>query len=50
MIKTITMLRDELHDYKNQASKINQLVKNGKLVPIVRWLYETNRNLPVTCW
>lgn len=40
------MLYDELKDYVNPTAKIRRLVANGELVPIVRGLYETDRNIP----
>ncbi|MHB1483713.1 MAG: type IV toxin-antitoxin system AbiEi family antitoxin domain-containing protein [Saccharofermentanales bacterium] len=46
MIKTTTMLINELKEYVNPTAKIRRLVDNGELVPIVRGLYETNRSIP----
>lgn len=46
MIKTTSMLRNELNEYANPTSKIRQLVTAGKLFPIIRGLYETDRNTP----
>jgi hypothetical protein len=46
MIKTTAMLRDELKKYVNPTAKIRQLVKAGKLVPLVRGLYETDPHIP----
>lgn len=44
MIKTTTMLKEELKDYSAPNDKITNMVKNKELFPIVRGLYETNRN------
>lgn len=49
MIKTAAMLMDELKNYANPAAKIRRLVDNGKLIPIVRGLYETDANIPGYC-
>ena len=37
---------DELSGYGNPKQKLGRLVKEGKYIPIVRGLYETNRNIP----
>ena len=46
MIKTTAMLMNELKEYVNPTAKIRRLVDGGKLVPIVRGLYETDGNIP----
>jgi hypothetical protein len=46
MIKTATMLKAELKDFVNPTVKIRRLVAGGELVPIIRGLYETDRNIP----
>ncbi|MEI8217298.1 MAG: hypothetical protein WCF96_09370 [Eubacteriales bacterium] len=46
MIKTTGMLTNELKEYVNPTSKIRRLVGGGELVPIVRGIYETDRNIP----
>ena len=46
MIKTTAMLTSELKDYVNPTAKIRRLVEQGELVPIIRGLYETDRNIP----
>lgn len=46
MIKTTAMLHDDLKDYVNPTAKIRRLVANGDLVPIIRGLYETDRDIP----
>lgn len=37
---------DELKEYVNQTAKIRRLVDGGELIPIVRGLYETDRDIP----
>jgi predicted transcriptional regulator of viral defense system len=44
MIKTIGMLHDELIEYSNPGSKVSRMVEQGELFPIIRGLYETDRN------
>ena len=46
MIKTYSMLIDELKNYANPTSKIRRLVEKGELFSVVRGLYETDRNVP----
>ena len=46
MIKTSAMLMDELKNFVNPTSKVHRLVEKGELVPIVRGLYETDKNIP----
>lgn len=46
MIKTFAMLMDELKDYANPTSKIRRLVSSRALIPVVRGLYETDKNVP----
>ncbi len=46
MIKTTAILKEELKKYVNPTAKIRQLVKAGKLVRIVRGLYETDDSIP----
>lgn len=43
MIKTTAMLIDELREYVSPADKISRMVKNGKIVPIRRGLYSTEK-------
>ncbi len=45
MVKTSKMLLEEFSSYINPFSKIRQLVKNKKLFPIVKGLYETDKNI-----
>ena len=37
---------DELKNFVNPTAKIRRLVERGELVPIVRGLYETDKNIP----
>jgi predicted transcriptional regulator of viral defense system len=46
MIKTHSMLLEELRDYKAPNNKIARLVKEGKCIPVVKGLYETDRTVP----
>lgn len=46
MIKTTKILLRELSKYKNPQSKIARLVKDGVYIPIIKGLYETNRDTP----
>ena len=46
MIKTTSMLLQELNTYANPAAKISRLVKNGNLFQIIKGLYETNNTTP----
>ncbi len=45
MIKTTAMLLNELKDYKSPKDKITRMVKNGIYFPIVRGIYETDKNV-----
>lgn len=44
MIKTTDMLLEELSSYANPKAKLSRMVKNGQCFPIVKGLYETDRN------
>ncbi len=46
MVKTTTMLREELKEYVNPTARIRRLVAEGTLIQIVRELYETDRSIP----
>lgn len=46
MIKTTDMLLEELKSYANPKSKLSRMVRNGEVFPIVKGLYETDRNTP----
>lgn len=45
MIKTTQVLKEELKEYKNPKTKIQRLVSNNELFPIIQGLYETDRNV-----
>ena len=49
MIKTTSMLHEELCDHANPKNKIRQMVKNGELFPIRKGLYKTTRDVPGYC-
>jgi len=49
MIKTTSMLKNELAEYINPASKIQRLVAEGKLFVVTRGIYETDRNVSGHC-
>lgn len=44
MIFTTQQLKEKYNNYSNPVAKINRDVKQGKLIPIVRGLYETDAN------
>lgn len=44
MIKTTDMLLEELSSYANPKAKLSRMVKNGDCFPIVKGLYETDKN------
>jgi predicted transcriptional regulator of viral defense system len=46
MIKTTGILLDELKSYASPNKKIESMVKQGELTPIIRGLYETDKNTP----
>ena len=46
MIKTTPMLLNELNHYARPDSKLGRMVKDGKLFPITRGLYETDHSVP----
>ncbi|WP_067139604.1 type IV toxin-antitoxin system AbiEi family antitoxin domain-containing protein [Oceanivirga salmonicida] len=45
MIYTTEMILEKLVNYKSPADKLARLVKNGKYIPIIRGLYEDNKNV-----
>ena len=51
MIKTVSILNDELKNYSNIKSKIQSLCSRGDHYPLVRdrGLYETDGSLPGYC-
>ncbi|MFV0361974.1 MAG: hypothetical protein ACK5LL_02660 [Suipraeoptans sp.] len=46
MIKTTSMIMDELKEFKSPEDKLTRLVRSGKYIKIIRGLYETNPNIP----
>lgn len=46
MIKTTSILLEELKSYKNPRVKITNMVKRKELIPIIRGLYETDYKIP----
>ena len=46
MVKTTSMILDDLKSYKNPASKLGRMAKSGEYTQIVRGLYETDRFVP----
>ena len=49
MVKTTAILEQELSRYSNPQGKIARLVRDGELVPLVRGLYEDDRNASGVC-
>lgn len=46
MIKTTSMILEELKNYGSPASKLSRMVKNGEYINIVKGLYETSPSTP----
>ena len=46
MIKTTSMLLEELKDYASPKSKLMRMAQKGECFPIKRGLYETDPNVP----
>lgn len=46
MIKTTSMILEELKNYASPASKLSRMVKNGEYINIVKGLYETSPSTP----
>ena len=46
MIKTTVILLQELSEYTNPSSKIMRMVKEGKLTPVIKGIYETDPSVP----
>lgn len=46
MIKTHSMIMEELSEYKNPKTKLGRLVREGVYTPIIRGIYETNSKTP----
>lgn len=49
MVKTTSILEQELSGYANPQGKISRLVRDGELFPLVRGLYENDRGAPGVC-
>ena len=49
MVKTTAMLLQELSEYANPLSKIRRMSKEGKLIPIIKGIYETDPSVPGYC-
>lgn len=49
MLKTTTLLLEELRNYSNARAKIKRMADSGELIPLVRGLYETDKNIPGYC-
>ena len=45
MVKTTAMILNELKAYANPKTKLSRMVQSGDYFPIVKGLYETNRNV-----
>lgn len=46
MLKTTSVLMDEYRSYTDSAGKIKRLADKGIIIPVVRGLYETDKNTP----
>ena len=46
MIKTTSIILQELAEYASPADKLTRMVKNGEYIPIARGLYETDKTVP----
>ena len=46
MIKTTSMLLEELKEYASPKSKLARMAERGECIPITRGLYETDPNAP----
>ena len=49
MVKTTTILKQELAGFANPQGKIARLVREGKLIPLVRGLYEDDPSTSGAC-
>lgn len=45
MIKTTAMMLQELSDYSSPKTKLSRMVKNGECFPIIKGLYETEKDV-----
>ena len=46
MIKTTAMILEEINEYASPKTKLSRMVKQGKYIPVVRGLYETDGSVP----
>ena len=46
MIKTYSMIMEELNEYKAPANKVARMVKEGEYIPVIKGLYETESSTP----
>lgn len=46
MVKTTEMIKKDLKEYVNPTAKIRRLVDAGEVIPVVRGLYETDKDIP----
>ena len=46
MIKTHSIIMEELSEYRNPKTKLGRLVREGVYTPIIRGIYETNSKTP----
>ena len=46
MIKTTAMMLEELKEYRAPVNKLARMARQGEVFPIVRGLYETQKNTP----
>lgn len=44
MVKTIEELKYEYRDYKEPINKVHRLIKEGKLIPLIKGVYETDNH------
>lgn len=44
MVKTTSVLKQEMTDYKDPVNKIHRMIKDGSLIPLTKGVYETNPN------
>ena len=46
MIKTTSILPDELKEFASPKSKLARMAQSGECFPVTRGLYETDPNVP----
>lgn len=44
MVKNVSLLKEELADYKQPINRINRLIKERRLFPLVKGVYEDNEH------